>query len=62
MNWFFTIYTVYTVNTIQTVLHYLNSSTYACILWGKVRTLLEWADELLSKILDRVHKLMGDIP
>ena len=51
MNWFFTIYTVYTVNTIQTVLHYLNSSTYASILWGKVRTLLEWADELLSKML-----------
>ena len=46
--------TVYTVYTIQTALHCLNSSMYAYIyiLLGKVRTLLEWADWPLSKMLD----------
>ena len=39
--------------TIQTALHSLNSSKYAYNLHilGKVRTLLEWADGLLSKML-----------
>ena len=50
------LYTVYSVNIVQTVLHCLNSSMYAniYILLGKVRTLLEWAEELLSKMLDGV--------
>ena len=30
----------------------LNSSMYVYMLLGKVRTLLEWGDELLSKMLD----------
>ena len=30
----------------------LNSSMYVYMLLGKVRTLLEWADEILSKMLD----------
>ena len=46
-------YTVYTVDIVQTALHCLNSSMYAYIyiLLGKVRTLLEWAKGLLSKML-----------
>ena len=45
---------LYTDYTNQTALHCLNSSRYAYtyILFGKVRTLLEWVDELLSKIVD----------
>ena len=46
---------VYTIDTIQNALHCLNSSMYAhCpyILSRKVRTLLEWADLLLSKMWD----------
>ena len=42
------VYTVYTVYTIQTALHCFNSSIYALVI-GKVKTLLEWADGLLSK-------------
>ena len=38
----------YTIYTIQTALHCLY------ILWGKVRTLLEWADGLLSNLMDGV--------
>ena len=56
----FTVYTVYTVNniftvnivnkvvivsSIQTTLHCSNSSMHAYTLLGKVRTLLEWAEE-----------------
>ena len=33
---------------IETALHCFNSSIYALVI-GKVRTLLEWADGLLSK-------------
>ena len=42
--------TVDTVYTIQTALHCLNNS-YTHIVRGKVRTLLECADGLLSKML-----------
>ena len=47
---------IYTDYTNQTALHCLNSTRYAYkyILLGKVRTLLEWDDELLSKMLDWV--------
>ena len=50
----YTVYTVYTVHTVQTALHCLNSGMFACIsiFLRKVRTLLEWADGLLSKMLD----------
>ena len=41
--------TVYTVYDIQNALHCLNSSMYAHILLGKVRTLSEWADEQWQK-------------
>ena len=47
--------TVYTVYTVQTASHCLNRSMFVfiyCIFLGKVRTLLEWADALLSKMLD----------
>ena len=46
------VYTVDIVYTIQTALHCLNSSMFAYVFCGKVRTHLEWADELLSKMLD----------
>ena len=46
-----TAYTVDAVHTVQTALHCLNSSMYAYILLGKVRTQLEWADGLLIKRL-----------
>ena len=55
------LYTVYTVYTVEIALHCLNSSMYAyiCILLGKDRTLLEWADKLLSKMWgDGVYGLM----
>ena len=49
----FTLWTLSTLfnclNTILTALHCLNSSMYAHILLGKVRTLLEWADEQWQK-------------
>ena len=48
----FTLYTVNTVYTIQTALHCLNNSMYAyIILLKRVRMLLEWASEVLSKML-----------
>ena len=42
-----TVYTIFTVNTIQTALYCLP----VYIIFGKDRTLLEWADALLSKML-----------
>ena len=63
----YTAYTVYTVNniftvnivnkvvivsSIQTTLHCSTSSMHAYTLLGKVRTLLERADELLSKQIE----------
>ena len=59
------LYTIYTVDIVQTVLHCLNSSMYAniYILLGKVRTLLEWADGLLSQMLgDRVNWCIAVYP
>ena len=55
----YTVDTVDTVYTIQTALHCLNSSMYACILFKKVRTLLEWTDALLSKMWEWVSGLDG---
>ena len=52
---------LYTVYTVEIALHCSNSSMYAyiCILLGKDRTLLEWADKLLSKMWgDGVYGLM----
>ena len=48
----YTVDTVCTVYTNQTDVLCLNSSMYASMQLGKVRTLLEWADGLLSKMLD----------
>ena len=51
----YTVYTVYAVYTVQTALHCLNSSMYAYILLGKVRTLVDSIRTLLSQMLgDRV--------
>ena len=47
------------IYTVQTAFHCLNSSLYAYILLGKVRTLLEWADGLLSKMLELVTGVDG---
>ena len=46
---------------VNTALHCLNSRMYAYmyILLGKVRTLLEWADELLSKKWSGVDGVYG---
>ena len=48
------VYTVDTVDTVDTVQTVQTALTGACmpiyILLGKVRTLLEWADTLLSKM------------
>ena len=41
--------TVYTVYNIQTALHCLNISMSPYTLLGKVKMLLEWADEPLNK-------------
>ena len=50
----YTFYTVYAVYTIQTALHCMKNSMYVYIyiLLGKVRTLLEKADGILSKMSD----------
>ena len=50
----YTVHIVFAVSTVQTALQCSNSSMYAFIyiLLGKVRTLLEWAVGLLSKMLD----------
>ena len=50
----YTVDTVDIVYTIQAALHCSNSSMFAYVFCGKVRTLLEWAAELLSKKLDWV--------
>ena len=47
------------IYTVQTAFHCLNSSLYAYILLGKVGTLLEWADGLLSKMLELVTGVDG---
>ena len=48
----YTVYTVYTVYAVQIALHCLNNSMYAyIILLKRVRMLLEWASEVLSKML-----------
>ena len=53
------VFPVYTVYSVQTALQYLNSSMYAYILLGKVRTVLEWADGLLSKMFDGLDWVSG---
>ena len=59
----FALFTLFnTVYNIQIALPCLNSSIYVCILLGKVRTLWEWADGLLSKMLgDGVYGWMGPL-
>ena len=47
-----------TVSIIKTVLHCLNCSMHACIyIFSEIRTLLEWADALLSKKLELATRL-----
>ena len=52
--------TIGTAYTIQIALHCLNSSMHASL--GNVRTLLEWADGLLTKMLGDGVDWSGWIP
>ena len=54
-NFLITLFTLFTVPTLLVILLKLRHTvTVACVpkYRGKVRTLLEWADALLSKMLD----------
>ena len=56
-----TLFLLLTLFTIQTALHCSNSSLYVClyIMLRKVRTLLDWAHGLLSKISEWTRLMTG---